>query len=102
MTTCIYYRREGKFGWTYDLRAGERIPRHQHSWEMYHTIECLSGEVLVKAVGTADRVRPGESLLIDSGIPHEILALVDSKIVNLLLEGDAGMTYPDGHVALDP
>jgi quercetin dioxygenase-like cupin family protein len=92
MTRCTYYRRAGVFGWFYDMKSGECIPRHSHAREMYHSIECVSGIVTVN-----DRILiPGEKMIIDSGVEHEITALGDARILNLLLEGDGGFTALDG------
>jgi quercetin dioxygenase-like cupin family protein len=93
MTRCTYYRRGGRFGWTYAMAAGESIPRHSHSWEMYHTIECVAGAVSVNGAV----LRQGDKMLIDSGVEHGIIALEPSRVFNLLLDGDGGLDYPDGH-----
>jgi len=94
MATCTYYRQGGRFGWFYDMAAGERIPQHSHSWEMYHTILCVRGMVEVNG----ETLLPGDMLMIDSGIAHEIVALGPARVFNQLLHGDAGFDYPDGHV----
>jgi quercetin dioxygenase-like cupin family protein len=92
VTRCTYYRRDGVFGWHYDLAAGERIPPHSHQREMYHSIECVTGSVEVLGMV----LQPSEKIVIDSGIEHSIVALCDSRVLNLLLEGDGGLDYLDG------
>lgn len=92
-----YYRRDGRFGWYNDFaRAGDRIPPHWHAPEMQHDVEVLRGavEVLGQVLEAGDRLR------IDSDRVHAVLALEDgTRTLHLLLVGDAGFDYPDGHVA---
>ncbi len=64
-----------------NLKQGCLVPRHSHENEQVSTVE--SGKLRFIYPGGEIEVGAGESLEIPSGLPHEVIALEDSVVLDL-------------------
>jgi redox-sensitive bicupin YhaK (pirin superfamily) len=98
MSVVTYYRQGKLFGWYYDWNQGEGTALHAHEPEMYHNLIVLRGAVFVNG----EQFSAGEVINITDDRPHVVTAVRDgTRTLHLLLNGDGGFTYPDGHVVTE-
>lgn len=64
-----------------NLKQGCRVPRHSHENEQVTTVE--SGKLKFIYPDGEIEVGAGESLEIPSGLPHEVIVLEDSVVLDL-------------------
>lgn len=65
------------------LHAGRRVPEHKTSGEL--TLQCIEGELIVRAHGRDITLTPGQMLFLDGGVPHAVEAVKDSSALLTLL-----------------
>lgn len=65
------------------LHAGRRVPEHTIGGEL--TLQCIEGELIVRAHGRDITLTPGQMLFLDGGVPHEVAAVKDSSALLTLL-----------------
>jgi quercetin dioxygenase-like cupin family protein len=58
------------------LGKGARVAEHQAAGPL--TLHVLSGSVSFRAAGRTERVAPGELIVLESAVEHEVEALEDS------------------------
>jgi quercetin dioxygenase-like cupin family protein len=63
------------------LAAGAVVPMHEHEHEQ--TANVLSGRLRFTIGSAVVEIADGESVLIESGVPHEVEALVDSVVLDI-------------------
>jgi quercetin dioxygenase-like cupin family protein len=63
------------------LRAGALVPRHAHPQEQVATV--LEGSLRFVVGEEEHVVSAGESMIVPSGAPHEVEALVDSLVLDI-------------------
>ena len=63
------------------LAAGAVVPMHEHDNEQ--TANVLSGRLRFTIGPDVVEVAGGESVLIESGVPHEVQALEDSIVLDI-------------------
>jgi quercetin dioxygenase-like cupin family protein len=63
------------------LSAGAIVPMHEHDNEQ--TANVLSGRLRFTIGSDVVELAGGESVLIESGVPHEVEALVDSIVLDI-------------------
>ena len=75
----IYFEhqhRNGRFGILYRFESrGDGLPMHAHPPELEHSVECLSGSILVRGPDWRHQVESGERFIFNSSLPHEVCAL---------------------------
>lgn len=65
------------------LHAGRRVPEHHIDGEL--TLQCIEGELIVRAHGRDISLVPGQMLFLDGGVPHAVEAVKDSSALLTLL-----------------
>ncbi len=65
------------------LHAGRSVPEHQISGEL--TLQCIEGEMIVRAHGRDITLTPGQMLFLDGSVPHAVEAVKDSSALLTLL-----------------
>ena len=63
------------------LRAGAGVPRHEHPHEQVATV--LEGSIRFLVGDEEHVVSAGESMIVPSGVPHEVEALADSLVLDV-------------------
>ena len=63
------------------LTAGAVVPEHEHPNEQIATV--LSGRVRFVVAGEEREVGPGESVLIEGGVPHRVDVLEDAVVLDV-------------------
>jgi quercetin dioxygenase-like cupin family protein len=58
---------------------GGRLPEHRAPGHI--VIHCLRGELAVEADAAQHRLRDGEALVLDPGVPHAVEALAESEML---------------------
>ncbi len=61
------------------LQAGNGLPRHEVPGAV--TIQCIEGEVVVSTGSRQCDLRAGELVMLGSGEPHALKAVVDSSLL---------------------
>jgi quercetin dioxygenase-like cupin family protein len=70
------------------LGKGARLAEHQAAGPL--TFHVLSGSVTFRAAGRANALGPGELVVLESAIPHEVEAMEDSTCLLTLAGGPRG------------
>lgn len=96
MAHVTYYRRGNLFGWYNDFeKAGDRIPRHSHAWDMHHSIIVLRGSVQVTGLDLL--LKAGDVAHIEDDRPHSVIAQEDgTRTLHLLLNDNPKFQQADG------
>jgi quercetin dioxygenase-like cupin family protein len=63
------------------LRTGASVPRHEHPHEQVATV--LEGSLRFVVGDEEHVVSAGESMIVPSGVPHEVEALADSLVLDI-------------------
>jgi quercetin dioxygenase-like cupin family protein len=63
-----------------ELKAGSKMPEHQHPQEQI--IHILSGRMTVFANGGAHELRAGDSYYLASNVPHGVETAVDTRVLD--------------------
>jgi unsaturated pyranuronate lyase len=63
-----------------ELKAGSKMPEHQHTQEQI--IHILSGRMTVLANGGAHDLGPGDSYYLASNVPHGVETPVDTRVLD--------------------
>ena len=61
------------------LKARSTIPEHHAEGQI--SIQSVVGHILVRAQGRSFKLRPGELLALDDGIPHDVEAMEESAFL---------------------
>ena len=67
------------------LRAGAFVPSHEHPHEQVASV--LEGRLRFVVGGEEKEVAAGESMVVPGGVSHEVEALEDSLVLDVLLTG---------------
>ena len=65
------------------LHAGRHVPEHKIEGEL--TLQCIEGELIVRAYGRDITLAPGQMLFLGGGVPHAVEAVKDSSALLTLL-----------------
>lgn len=63
-----------------ELKAGSKMPEHQHPQEQI--IHILSGRMRVFASGETYELGPGDSHYLASNVPHGVETLEDTRVLD--------------------
>ncbi|GEM_PF-301505 len=76
------------------MKSGTRLPQHEAAARV--SIQVLSGQLAVSVHGETTEMTPGHLLVLDRGIPHDVVAQVDSAFLLTLAWPERGEDASQG------